>query len=128
MRKVKKSFNASEEFDEEMNCCDIFTYAPSISKYQRISETESLLQNSNPPARYGEAQVQSLIDQIKDATDVLSQTTDVYRRPLQEDRDDDGLSFGEEEEKEQDEDGLTEEVLGLAIEQYSSLLSPPHGL
>ena len=115
MRKVKKSIDTSEDVDEETNCCDIFTFAPNKSKYQRIPEAESLLQNSNSPARYDEKQVQFLIDQIKDATDVFSQTTDAYRRQnFQEDRDDDGLSFCEEEEGKK-EDGLKGEVLGSEI-------------
>ena len=86
MRKMKKSFVVTnEEFvdqDEETNGYDIFMYAPTsttATSYQRIGEqSQCLLPNSHPVgARYDEEQVQEeslvITQQIKDATDVLSQ-------------------------------------------------------
>ena len=55
-----------------------------MKESQSEAEVESLLHTSYPSASYDEEQIQSLIDQIKNAAVVLSKTANDYQQPVQE--------------------------------------------
>jgi len=84
MWKMKKILKTAGNFDEEAHCCDIFTFCTKMKESQSEAEVESLLHTSYPSASYDEEQIQSLIDQIKNAAVVLSKTANDYQQPVQE--------------------------------------------